>query len=70
MDDFCFGQGIRKLPEKEGKLLFYKTYFEETFVLGKVYENYAKKKEKCYFIKLTSKRVISSGKHLFGPIIR
>ena len=30
-------------------------------VLGKVYKNCPKFKEKCYFTKLTSKRVISTG---------
>ena len=39
-------------------------------VLGKVYENYPKSEEKCYFTKLTSKRVILIGNHLFGPKIR
>ena len=38
-----------------------------SFVLGKVYENYPKIKEKSYFKKLTSKRVISTGNPLFGP---
>ena len=41
-----------------------------SFVLGKVYENCLKIKEKCYFTKLISKRVISTGNHLFGPNIR
>ena len=38
--------------------------------LGKVYENNPKNKEKCYFTKLTLKRVISTGNHLFVPKIR
>ena len=41
-----------------------------SLVLGKVYENYPKIKKKCYFTKPTSKRVISTRNHLFGPIIR
>ena len=39
-------------------------------VLGKVYENCTKIKEKSYFMKLTSKKVISPRNHLFGPITR
>ena len=38
-----------------------------TLVLGQVYENCPKSKEKCYFTKLTSKRVISTRNNLFGP---
>ena len=38
--------------------------------MGKEYENYPKIKEKCYFTKLTSKRVIPTEKHLFGPNLR
>ena len=41
-----------------------------SLVLGKVYENCLKIKEKCYMTKLTSKRVISTGNPLFGPKIR
>ena len=41
-----------------------------SLILGKVYENCLKIKEKCYVTKLTSKRVISTGNHLFGPKIR
>ena len=41
----------------------------ESLVFGKVYENYPKIKEKCYFTKLTSKRAISTGNHFFGPKI-
>ena len=40
-----------------------------SFVLGKVYENNQKIKKKCYFMKLTWKRVISSRNLLFGPTI-
>ena len=40
-----------------------------SFVLGKVYDNCSKVKEKCYFTKPTSKRVIYTGNHLFGPMI-
>ena len=36
-------------------------------VLGKVYENCTKIKEKCYFKKLTFNRVISTGNLLFEP---
>ena len=28
--EFSLGQSVRKLPEKERKVLFYKTYFEES----------------------------------------
>ena len=41
-----------------------------SFVCGKVFENCPKTKEKCYFMKPTSKRVMSTGNHLFGPKIR
>ena len=41
-----------------------------SLVLGKVYENCIKIKEKRYFTKLTSKSVISTGNPLFGPKIR
>ena len=41
-----------------------------SLVLGKVYKNCPKIKKKFYFTKLTSKRVISTGNHLFGPNIR
>ena len=41
-----------------------------SLVLGKVYENYPKIKEMCYFSKLTSKRVISTGNPISGPNIR
>ena len=34
-----------------------------SLVLGKVYKNSMKIKEKCYFMKLTSKRVISTRNH-------
>ena len=37
--------------------------------LAKVYENCPKTKEKCCFMKLTSKKVISTGIPLFGPKI-
>ena len=40
------------------------------FGFGKVYENCPKIKEKCYFTKLTLKRVLSTENHLFGPKIR
>ena len=38
-------------------------------VLTKVYKNCPKIKEECYFMKLISKRVISTGNLLFGPKI-
>ena len=38
--------------------------------MGKVYENGTKIKKKCYFMKLTSKRVISISNLLFDPKIR
>ena len=41
-----------------------------SLAMGKEYENYPKIKEKCYFTKLTSKRVIPTEKHLFGPNLR
>ena len=41
-----------------------------SLVLGKVYENNTKIKEKCYFMKLTSKRIILIRNHLFDPNIR
>ena len=41
-----------------------------SLVLVKVYENCLKNEKKCYFRKPTSKRVISIGNHLFGPMIR
>ena len=41
-----------------------------SLVLGKVYKNCLKIKEKFYFTKLTSKRVIPTTNHLFGPSIR
>ena len=91
MDEFGFGQSIRKLPENLETMLFYETYIEESninrkpfiwcldkivinfapiqwvsCVLGKVYENCPKIKDKCYFTKPTSKSVISTRKHLFG----
>ena len=37
--------------------------------MGKVYKNNPKIKENCYFMKLTSKRVISAENALFGPKI-
>ena len=37
--------------------------------LAKVYENCLKIKKKCYFMKLISKRVISTENLLFGPKI-
>ena len=43
---------------------------QASLVLGKVYENDTKIKEKCYFMKLTSKRVITIRNLLFGPKIR
>ena len=95
IDEFRFGQSVRKLPGNYGKVLFYKTYFEESninwkpliwskheiitkygpkkwvsFILGKVYENYAEIKEKCYFRKHTSNGVILTENHLFCTIIR
>ena len=39
-------------------------------VLGKVYGNNPKIKEKCYFTEPVLKRIISTGNHLFGPMIR
>ena len=39
-----------------------------SLVLGKVHENFLKRKEKSYFTKLASKRVISTGNHLFSPM--
>ena len=39
-------------------------------VLDKVYENCSKIKEKCYFMKLSSKIRISTENTLFGPKIR
>ena len=30
MGEFCFGQSVQKLPENLGKVLFYKTYIEES----------------------------------------
>ena len=33
--EFCLLQSIRKLPEKYGKVLFYKTYFEESNISWK-----------------------------------
>ena len=41
-----------------------------SLVSGKAHDNYPKSKETCYFTKVTSKRVISTGNHLFGPNIR
>ena len=41
-----------------------------SLALGKVYENCPKNKEKCYMMKLTSKRVISIENPLFGPKVR
>ena len=38
-------------------------------VLGTGYENWLKMKEKFYFMKLTSKRVISTKNPVFGPKI-
>ena len=37
MSEFCLGQSVRKLPEKQGKVLFYKTYFEETNINRKAH---------------------------------
>ena len=95
MGKFGYGQSVRKLPENQEKVLFYKTYFEEnninckplilskykkkkkfgtkkweSLVLSKVYENCSKIEKKCYFTKITSKRVISTINHLYGPNIR
>ena len=39
------------------------------FDLGKAYENFPKIKEKCYFMKPTSNRVISTVNHLFDANI-
>ena len=41
-----------------------------SFVLGEACENYTKIKEKCYFMKLILKRVISTENLLFGPKAR
>ena len=41
-----------------------------SLVSGKGFENYPKIKEKCYFTKLNSNRVIPTEKHLFGPNLR
>ena len=30
MDEFHFGQNVRKLPENKEKMLFYETYFEKS----------------------------------------
>ena len=38
--------------------------------MGKAYENCPKIKKKCYFKKLTLKRVIPTKKQLFGPNLR
>ena len=40
-----------------------------SLVFGKKYENCQKIKKNSYFTKPTSKSVISTGNHLFGPII-
>ena len=40
-----------------------------SLVLDKVYKNCPNYKKKCYFTKPTLKRVISTGNHLFGPLI-
>ena len=52
-----------KIITKFGQIFFM------SLVLGKVNKNSPKIKEKRYFTKLTSKRVISSRNHLFGPNI-
>ena len=41
-----------------------------SLVLGNVNDNCPKIEEKSYFTKPTSKRVISTGNYLFGPLIR
>ena len=41
-----------------------------SLVLGKLYENCPKIKEKYYFTKPTSKREISTENPLFGPLIK
>ena len=38
-------------------------------VFGKVSENYPKIKKSFQFMKPTSKRAISTGNHLFGPLL-
>ena len=95
MGEFVFCQSALKLPENQGKVLFYETYFEVgninrkpliwphykiitkfgpkkwvSLVLGKVPENCPNIKEKSYFTKPTLNWVISTGNHLFDPIIR
>ena len=35
MDEFGFGQSVRKLPENQGKMLFYETNFEQSNINGK-----------------------------------
>ena len=32
MVKFCFGQSEQKLPENKGKVLFYVTYFEKSYI--------------------------------------
>ena len=51
---------ITKFGQKKGPNL----------VFVKAYKNCRKIKEKCYVMKPTSKRVISTGNHLFCPMIR
>ena len=50
------------------------TKFEQkiwvSLVFVKVYENCPKIKEKIYFMKLTSNKLIITGNRLFGPNIR
>ena len=41
-----------------------------SLISAKVYENNPKIKKKFYFKKLTSKRVLLTRNHLFGPMIR
>ena len=42
IDEFGFGQSVRKLPENEAKVLFYETYFEESNINRKllIWSNY------------------------------
>ena len=53
-----------KIIQKFGKKIC------ESLVFGKVYKNCPNVKEMCYFMKLTLKRVISTGNTILGPKIR
>ena len=48
MGKFCFCQSVRKLLEKQGKMLFYKTYVEKCNIIWKQHISYKDKNIKKF----------------------